>query len=92
MYLATIKPLFTRSHLANGGAHPWAVVIKTLDAVIIDATVVRAGRLVEVTRVIVSYHHAVVVDQHLDAPTATTVNKKGMVAEPVHVCRRHLAA
>lgn len=55
-------------HLSNSCANPWAVVVKALYAVVIDATMVGSWRLVEVASVIVSRNDAVVVHNHLLCP------------------------
>jgi hypothetical protein len=51
------------THQADGGAHPWAVVVKALDAVVIDAAVVGSWRLVEVACIIVPHCHLVAIGQ-----------------------------
>eukprot|EP00983_Pelagomonas_calceolata_P096822 1158174-Pelagomonas_calceolata.AAC.4 len=56
------------AHLAHCRAHPRAMVVKTLDAVVVHATVVCARRLVQVAGVIVAGDDAVVVDNHLLGP------------------------
>jgi hypothetical protein len=67
-------------HLANGGAHPRAVVVKALNAVVIDRAVVCARRLEEVTGVVVAHRHAVTIHHHIPRPA----KQKDM--------RRHTAA
>jgi hypothetical protein len=51
------------AHQADGGADPGAVVVEALDAVVVDAAVVRARRLVEVASVVVAHSHLLAVAQ-----------------------------
>jgi hypothetical protein len=55
-------------HLANGGAHPGAVVVKALNTVVINRAVVRAWRLKEVTRVIITHCNTVAVHHDITRP------------------------
>ena len=54
--------------LSDGCANPRAMVVKALNAVVVDATVVGSRRLVEVARVIVARDDTVVVHDHLLCP------------------------
>lgn len=57
------------SYLANGGAHPGAVVVKALNAVVVHRAVMSPGRLVEMAGVIVTDRDPVPIDIHILGPT-----------------------
>lgn len=63
-------------HLANGCAHPGAVVVKPLNAVVVHRAVVCTRGLVKVARLVVADDHLVPVHQHVLGPAGRTVKVK----------------
>lgn len=56
------------THLSYRGTNPWAVVVKSFYAVVVDAAVVGAWGLVYVAGVVVAQDNALVVHKHLLGP------------------------
>lgn len=61
------------TYLPNGCAHPGAMVIKPLYAVVIDRAVVSSWWLVEVAGIIVAYCDSVAIDCNVFGPVATSI-------------------
>lgn len=73
------------THQADGCSNPWAVVIKPLDTVVIDAAVVGAGGLVKPTGLVVPDYHPMLVYHHLRCPAAENQHRAVMTGH-VNYC------